>query len=196
MFKVADTAPGSNASFLSFSSEPDVTLDASKTVDTGAIDARGVTQWGLETALNDGPFHVQGGYFQYEIAGRTTATNPGFSGWYAWATWSLTGESHVYDPGDATFRGLKPDHPLGTPGGWGALELKARYSNLDLEYQPLLAGGVPGGVQNVWTLGVNWFPTYSLKFSLDYNNVSVVHTGAPANDISANAVVLRSQLAL
>ena len=196
VFKVSDNAPGSNASFFSLSSEPDMTLDASKTVDTGAIDARGLTQWGLETALNDGPFHVQGGYFQYEIARRTTATNPAFSGWYAWATWSLTGEGHVYDPSDATFRGLKPDHPLGTPGGWGALELKARYSNLDLEYQPLLAGGVPGGVQNVWTLGANWFPTYSLKFSLDYNNISVVHTGAPANDISANAVVLRSQLAL
>ena len=82
------------------------------------------------------------------------------------------------------------------PGGWGAWELKARYSNLDLESQPLLAGGVAGGVQNIWTVGMNWFPTYGLRFALDYSNISITHTGAPANDISANAIALRSQLAL
>ena len=195
VFKVADTVPGSNGVY-ELSSEPELTVDGSRTVDTGAVDARGVNQWGVETALNDGPFHAQGGYFQIEIQRRTALPNPDFSGWYAFATWSLTGESHVYDPATAVFRGLKPAHPLGTPGGWGAWELKARYSNIDLESRPLLAGGVAGGVQNIWTVGMNWFPTYGLRFALDYSNIGVTHTGAPANDISANAIALRSQLAL
>ncbi|MBA2588813.1 MAG: hypothetical protein H0U98_09335 [Alphaproteobacteria bacterium] len=196
VFKVADTAPNTSANSFSLSSEAELTVDSSKTVDTGAVDAKSVTAWGLETALNDGPWHVQGGYFHYQIARRLALPDPDFSGWYAFATWSLTGESHVYDPGVAIFRGLRPAHPLGTPGGWGALELKARYSNLDLEYQPLLAGGVAGGKQNIWTAGVNWFPVPGLRFALDYSNIQVVHTGARGNDISANAIALRSQIAL
>ena len=196
VFKVADAAPNANENSFDLSSEAELTVDGSKTVDTGAVDARGVTAWGLETALNDGPWHVQGGYFHYQIARRLALPDPDFSGWYAFATWSLTGESHAYDPATAIFRGLKPDHPLGTPGGWGALELKARYSNLDLEYQPLLAGGVAGGNQNIWTMGVNWFPANGLRFALDYSNISVSHAGAPANDISANAIALRSQILL
>ncbi len=196
VFKVADTAPNSNANSFSLSSEAELTVDGSKTVDTGPVDARGVTQWGLETALNDGPWHVQGGYFHYAIARRLALPGPDFSGWYAFATWSLTGESHDYDPSVAIFRGLKPDHPLGTPGGWGALELKARFSNLDLEFQPLLAGGVAGGNQNIWTVGMNWIPVTGIRFALDYSNIAVSHAGAPANDISANAIALRSQISL
>jgi phosphate-selective porin OprO/OprP len=196
VFKVADTAPNSNANSFNLAGEAELTVDGSKTVDTGAVDAKGVTAWGLETALNDGPFHVQGGYFHYAIARRLALPDPDFSGWYAFATWSLTGESHLYDPTVAIFRGLRPDHPLGTPGGWGAFELKARFSNLDLEYQPLLAGGVAGGNQNIWTVGMNWIPVPGLRFALDYSNIAVSHAGAPANDISANAIALRSQIAL
>ncbi len=94
---------------------------------------------------------------------------------------------------------MRPATPLGTPGGWGALELKARYSNIDLDYQPLLAaasGGVTGGEQNVWTVGLNWYPVNGLKFQLDYDNIQVNHVNAPTTDISANAVAVRAQVSL
>ncbi len=35
----------------------------------------------------------------------------------------------------ASFRGLRPANPLGS-GGWGAWELKARYSDIDLDFLP------------------------------------------------------------
>ena len=69
-------------------------------------------------------------------------------------TYSLTGEQHPYDPTTASFRGLRPAKPLGTPGGWGAWEVTARYSNIDLDYLPFCtaaSGGIAGGKQDVWT---------------------------------------------
>jgi phosphate-selective porin OprO/OprP len=110
----------------------------------------------------------------------------------------LTGEARAYDPGAASFRGLKPAHPLGKDG-FGAWEVAARYSNIDLAFDPFAgaaAGAVTGGQQNIWTLGLNWYPTAGLRFMLDYDNIQVNHVEAPAGDISAGAVALRSQISL
>ena len=53
------------------------------------------------------------------LARRNTAIpDPSFSGFYALATWSLTGEVHAYDPTTASFRGLRPLSGLGS-GGFG-----------------------------------------------------------------------------
>jgi len=198
VFKIADAAANTdNSNFFSLSNGPELAIDATKTVNTGNIDAKAVTEWGLETAAVYGPVYGQGGYFHYDIERRTALPSPDFDGWYALLTWSLTGESHAYDPTTASFRGLRPTNPLGTPGGWGAWELKARYSDIDLDYNPFVApaaGGVAGGKQDVWTVGVNWYPTNGLRFALDYDNISVNHINAPANDISANAIALRSQI--
>jgi len=124
--------------------------------------------------------------------------NPDFSGWYALLTYSLTGEQHPYDPTTASFRSLRPNNPLGS-GGWGAWELKARYSDIDLDYLPFNTaanGGIAGGKQDVWTVGVNWYPTSGLRFALEYDNISVNHVNAPSTDISASALALRSQISL
>ena len=115
------------------------------------------------------------------------------------ATWSLTGETHSYDPATASFRGLRPAKPLGSDGGIGAWEIKARYSNVNLDYFAGVAaasGGVAGGVQNIWSLGLNWYPTSGIRFALNYDNIQVNHINAPATDISANAIALRSQISL
>jgi phosphate-selective porin OprO/OprP len=139
----------------------------------------------------------QGGWFHYDITRHTALPNPDFSGWYVQATYSLTGEEHTYNPANASFRGLKPAHPLGTPGGIGAWEVTARYSNIDLDFMPYAtpaAGGIAGGQQNVWIMGVNWYPTNGLRFMVDYYNIQVDHVNAPANDISANAIGIRSQI--
>jgi phosphate-selective porin OprO/OprP len=198
VFKPADATAGSNSpNTFNFSNGPELAIDANKTVNTGAIDAKAITEWGLESAANYGPFYAQGGYFHYDVTRRAALPSPRFSGWYALATWSLSGESRRYDAGTASFRGLKPSHPLGTDGGVGAFEIAARYSHIDLDYRPLLAtggGGITGGVQDVWTLGLNWYPTAGLRFALDYDNLQVNHVGAPMSGISANAIAARTQI--
>jgi phosphate-selective porin OprO/OprP len=199
VFKIADTAANANANSFSFSNGPEVALDATKTVNTGNIDANKVTQFGFETAATYAGFYGQGGWFHFDVDRRTAVPNPDFSGWYALLTYSLTGEEHLYDPTTASFRGLRPAKPLGSPGGYGAWELKARYSSIDLDFNPLTTaatGGIAGGKQDVWTLGVNWYVNNAIRFSLDYDNISVNHINAPATDISANAIALRSQISL
>jgi len=201
VLKLADPTPSTApvATVIRFSNGPEVAVDASKTVDTGNIDAKGVREFGFETAGTYDRLYGQGGWFRYEIDRRTALPNPHFSGWYAFLAYSLTGEQHPYDPTTASFRNLRPTNPLGTPGGWGAWEVTARYSDIDLNFLPSLTsanGGVAGGKQDVLSLGVNWYPNTVIKFQLNYDNLKVNHPNAPATNISADAVVLRSQIAL
>jgi len=196
VFRLADVAPGpASPNTMELSAGPELSVDASKTVDTGLLDARNATEFGMETALNLGRLFGQGGWFHYDIARRSATPNPSFHGWYAMATWSLSGETRPYDPATASFHGLIPAAPLGKDG-FGAWEVAARYSNMDLDFRPGMTGGAAGGVQDIWSLGLNWYPNQTIRFMLDYSNIQVNHANAPATDISANAVALRSQIAL
>lgn len=199
VLKLSDATASPAATVIRFSNGPEVAVDASKTVDTGNIDANRVREFGFETAGTYDSFYGQGGWFHYDIDRRIAVPNPDFSGWYAFLAYSLTGEQHPYDPATASFSNLRPAKPLGSPGGWGAWEVLARYSSIDLDYQPFASaasGGIAGGKQDVWTIGLNWYPNNTIKFQLDYDNIKVNHVNAPANDISADAVVLRSQISL
>jgi len=205
VFKPTDTVAGSVSpttvlNAVSFGNGPELAVDSTKTVATPSFDAKTVTEYGFETAGEYDALYVQGGYFHYSITRRNPAIiNPDFSGWYALATWSLTGETHAYDPTTASFRGLRPLHGLGNGDGWGAWELKARYSHIDLDFNPLTsaaAGGVAGGIQDVYSLGLNWYPTNGIRFALEYDNIKVNHVNASANDISSDAIGLRTQLSL
>lgn len=197
VFRLADTAPGHPPGSVSLANGPEMAVDASRTVDTGPLSAQGVSEAGLETAGVWGPVYGEAGWFGYRVR-RATLPSPSFSGWYVEGAVSLTGEPRPYDPVTASFRMPAPEHPLGTPGGMGAFEAAARFSRVDLDWRPDLspaAGGVTGGVQDVWSLGLNWYPNTVLKFMLDYDNITVRHAEAHARDISAQAVALRSQIA-
>jgi len=198
VFRFGDGAPGTSPNPIDLSAGPELSVDGSKTVDTGALDARDATEFGIETALNLGRLFGQGGWFHYDVTRRSPVPSPSFHGWYGMATWSLSGESRPYDPTTASFHGLIPEAPLGRHG-FGAWEVVARYSSMDLDFVPFTgasAGGVAGGVQNVWSVGLNWYPNPTVRFMLDYDNIQVNHANAPGNDISANAIGLRSQIAL
>jgi phosphate-selective porin OprO/OprP len=197
VLSLADAAANTNTSnFISFGNGPELAVDSTKTVNTGNIDAKKVDQYQFESALEYGGFYAQGGWDHYHVTRRTSLPSPSFSGWYAQGSYALTGEAHPYDPVTASFRNLVPTDPLGE-GGLGAWEVAARYSNIDLDYLPMQStalGGVPGGNQNVWTLGLNWYPTNGLKFQFNYYNLQVNHVNAPTSDISANAFGIRSQI--
>jgi len=80
------------------------------------------------------------------------------TGWYASATWLMTGE----DKEDFE----RPRRPLFTEG-IGAIELAARYERLSFgsaeQVGPAFANPRAehflGNTDSVWTLGVNWFPS-------------------------------------
>jgi phosphate-selective porin OprO/OprP len=197
VYKLPDAAANTAASnVISFSNGPELSVDAGKTVNTGNIDAAKVGEYGFETAFEYAGLYGQGSWFHYNVVRRAALPDPDFSGWYALLTYSLTGESHPYDPTTASFRNLRPAHPFGE-GGWGAWEIAARYSNVDLDFRPTLntaLGGVAGGIQDVITVGLNWYPTNGIKFQLNYLNIHANHVNAPAADISSDAIAIRTQV--
>lgn len=83
--------------------------------------------------------------------------NPTFSGWYAYGSYFLTGESRAYH--GAVFQRLRPRRNFLENGGLGAFEVAARYSTLDLtadevsKDQDLIEGT---RLDNV-TLALNWY---------------------------------------
>jgi len=121
--------------------------------------------------------------------------------WQLAATYLLTGDT-------ASFGTVKPNRPfvIGQPG-WGALELAARVSALDLDSAAFInAGGAvhdwfanPGAQANkvlAWTAGLNWYLNQNVAWYLDYT-VSRFDGGAPdgADRANESAFFTRFQVA-
>jgi phosphate-selective porin OprO/OprP len=189
---------------------PELRTDGTRLVSTtppggAAIDASGARHYGFELAAQKQNFLIQGEYFDIALDRRNNraanVTNPKFSGWYVEGGWVLTGEARKYNPANFAFDAPAITNPFDPKAGkWGAWELAARYSVLDLnhhEYATVAADRVRGGLQEIATVGVNWFPNSVTKFSLDYLDVDVDRRDATGVQIgqSYKAVNLRSQYA-
>jgi phosphate-selective porin OprO/OprP len=70
-------------------------------------------------------------------------------------------------------------------GGYGAWELAARYSTLDLN-----DAGVSGGEMDVYSLGVNWWLTSASQFSLNYRYVDLDRFGLNGQSSGVNVRLL------
>ena len=188
VFKVADTTAGPNAQgSFSLGTTPELTVDntGAKLANTGALNARQVAQWGIETGAQWKSLYGQAGYFGFAVEERgPAAPTVNFGGWYAQASWVLTGETRGYSASSGSFGSPKPVQPFALDGsGWGAFELAARYSDLDLNDKAgvagaaLPAGGVRGGDQRIMTLGLNWYPNSVVRFELQAQNIQVSRLG-------------------
>ncbi|GAA0536928.1 phosphate-selective porin OprO/OprP [Rhizomicrobium palustre] len=217
VFKVADAAAGQGAArTITLNAPPEITVDntGTKFVTSGSLNAERVWQYGLEAAAEWQSLYTQAGYFRYGVDLRANAGAYGFGGWYGQASYLLTGESRPYSAATASFGNPKPRIPFSlSGGGWGAWEVAARYSDLDLNDHAgmkgaaLPTGGLRGGEQKAWTLGVNWYPNQALKFEAQYQNVGIDRLGTiPAAGTkpavnnafvgqSLNIIALRSQIA-
>lgn len=189
---------------LQLRERPELRVDGTRLVDTGQIDAKGAQAYGLELAAQKQNLLVQGEYFDISLNRRNPAvgaSDPSFNGWYVEGSWVLTGERRKYNTGTAAFDAPAVDKAFDPSNGqWGAWELAARYSTIDLNYAEnslIAADRVRGGQQDIWTVGINWFPNPAVKFMLDYYNVSVARRNAAGAAIGQDyrAVNLRSQIA-
>jgi len=197
---------------FSISNPPEVNLDDNSTKLVSVSDAN-VTDawaWNLESGVTYQNFLAQAGYFKYGIdqRGVTTLRGQGFDGWYVEGSWVLSGESRGWSAANAAFTNPKPRVNFSPDGGgWGAFELAARYSTLDLNDNAgvvggaLPAGGVRGGEQRIGTVGLNWYPNPVLKFTLQAQNVQASRIGTLGTTPNANigqnfnTIAFRSQLA-
>lgn len=145
----------------SFSSAPEVALSSNdKFLNTHKIpDASQLQRYGLEAAHVDGPFSWQAEYMEAHLQRNEGLPPLHFRGWYAYASWMLTGENRDYRESNATFGKVVP-HAAWNGHGGGALEVAVRLSQTDLNDRDIL-----GGKETNLTLGVNWYLDKAVRLS-------------------------------
>lgn len=147
-----------------------------RAVDTGSLsEATHTDTLGLEAAFQYKNLILQGEYMQVAVDRDNGFADVDLDGWYVGTSYMLTGEQRKYKSSSASFAGfiLDPDTMVDR-GGFGAWQLAARFSNLDLN-----DGVVAGGEMDTVTMGVNWYPLEQVRVTL--NQVFI--------DTDANAVV-------
>ncbi len=129
---------------------------------TGKVkDVDHVSMYGLESALQLGPLHLQGEYMSASVSRLEDSGEPNYkmSGGYAFASFFLTGDSMPYYVDQGEFGRVKPKKKS------GALELLARYSWVNLND---LDAGIEGGEGKNFTLGLSWYINPNCKIMLNY----------------------------
>jgi phosphate-selective porin OprO/OprP len=152
----------SASSSVRYRSRPESHL-APYVIDTGDIAADRALMVGAEAAWVNGPFSMQGEYLHSSVR-ENNGQVPGFNGFYASASWFLTGESRPYDRTEGMFGRVIPrkDFNWGK-GGSGAWEIAGRYSFVNLN-----SADVHGGRLSMLMAGVNWYLHSHVKWRFDY----------------------------
>ena len=169
-----------------FKQRPESHVTDINIIDTSIVsNASSVSKLGVELAITMGPFSAQAEYIRAHVE-RNGFGNLDFDGWYLETGYFLTGESRRYKQGK--FSRPNPKSAVGR-GGIGAWQLAARYSTIDLN-----DGVVIGGEADAVTVGLNWYPTPTLRFTANYVDVLSVE-GGPYADMTPRVFQVRSQWA-
>lgn len=209
-------ASGTSTQTITLSDRPELRIDPTVFLTTGAINVNHGSVVGAELAGAYENAFFQGEFFHYwldQYNTPTTATVPTptlqFDGGYAQASYAFGGR-RKYLPGTGAYSGVIPDHPLslsldnGLGGGWGALEVAARYSYVSLNSHVTAGipqsttGGVFGGNQHTETVGLNWYVNSNVRFMLNYLHATVdklAANGTTQGGVRIDALALRSQVA-
>ena len=159
---------------------PEADLANIRLIDSANLtDADDALQIGAEVAYFHGPLKINA---EYVNARYQRSAHPDFNpdSWYVSGVYNLSGERFSYANGIYTV-----PLPEQTGGMW---QLAARYSKLNAN-----DGGVVGGEQDNFTLGVNWYWRLNYKFMVNYNITNSAR-GSIQND--PNVVELRAQIML
>jgi len=177
---------------------PELRVDGTRLVDTGNISANGLTSIGAELGVNWKNWYGQAEYFNIDVDRRnigTSFSDPSFSGWYVQDSYILTGETRRYSTATGGFGGPRPAKPFDPKaGGWGAWEIAARYSVLDLNDNEgafgaaAPAGGIRGGEQEITTPGLIWTPNQNVRFLGNVYFVDVDRLSAGAGAFGAGTL--------
>jgi phosphate-selective porin OprO/OprP len=155
---------------VGFSQRPEIHL-ADKFVDTPDLVVDDMWVCGVEAALVCGPASVQAEYISAD-SDRKGASDAEFDGYYIQASYFLTGEHRNYKKSAGSFSRVKPFKNFREDGGWGAWEVAARYSSLDLS-----DSDIRGGELDDVTLGVNWHLNPNVRIMWNYVSADSDHGG-------------------
>lgn len=161
--------------------------------------ASGVTSNGQRTRLSpqayyyNGPFGLMAEYAssrQEAIKSGASAITFKNDAWHITGSWLLTGEN-------ASFKGVKPYSAFssGGDGGWGALELLARYqaASIDPSIPAAYRGSNVALAAKSWALGLNWYLNEAARLALNYEQTRL--EGGTLDNKTEDLLVARYQLA-
>ncbi len=128
-------------------------------------------RYGFEVVNAYGPFGLYGEYVKTKEerdglgTGGSNLADVDGRGWYVAGTWLVTGEEKVHGKAPKVKRNFDP-----RTGGLGALELVARFAQLDFDSDDPLPSPGENGVDTL-TVGFNWYlsPNARLMFNWGQN---------------------------
>jgi phosphate-selective porin OprO/OprP len=161
-------------STVRYESRPESYL-AHKVINTGDINAKGSGAVGTEAAYVNGPFCAQGEFLD-SLVQQNNGDRLNFYGFYAVASWYLTGESRPYDTVNGCFKRLVPlrNFDFGRGGAWGAFQAGVRFS-----YTDLTDGDVQGGRIHLLMGELNWYLHSHVRWMFNAGGGHV--TGGPSD---------------
>jgi len=211
----APNAGNGTPNTLSLSDEPELRIDPTTLLNTGTVGTvknpvTGGHVLDLETAASWKGFFWQGEYYYYDVDRFQLPSNH-FNGYYGQVSYTLTGETRRYNPQAGSYFRVLPRHPFSLKDGqWGAWEVGARYSYIDLDSNFVTGqslsgqpGAIEGGKQSAYSFALNWYPNDIVRLMLDFSHVDydkangAAVAGAPLGvpvGAKFDAVSLRSQV--
>jgi len=151
------------------------------------VDAEDINLFGGEIAMVLGSFHWQAEYMAAMV--ESNLLDDAFlDGWYVQAGYFLTGEHRPYKKSEGAFSRVKPLKPY-DKGGPGAIELKVRYSTIDLD-----DAGLTGGSEENISFGVNWYLTGNVRLMADLVRVMANDVNNTGRDADGCIFIIRAQV--
>jgi phosphate-selective porin OprO/OprP len=176
-----DAAAGAVRYPIQFRDRPELRVDGARLIDTGSFNAENASTLGVEAAFQLRNLYVEGEYQKLRVNRLDSAlADPDFDGFYLQGSWVITGEPRRYNPANGVFDAPSVAFPFNpSAGAWGAIELAARYSTLDLNSNEGAAGTAPaadavrGGEQSIMDLGINWYLNSVVRVMVHGQSVEV-----------------------
>lgn len=109
-------------------------------------------------AWEKGPLSLQGEYEHILINRAQSLGNLGFDGYYAMASYFLTGESRLFNFEYSGYVDITPIRH-----SYGAWQLSTQFSYLNLNDL-----NIQGGQERNWSIGLNFYPAKHLKYQAVY----------------------------
>jgi phosphate-selective porin OprO/OprP len=168
---------------IDLSAAPELEIDRrDPPLDAGSMAADGARAGGLELGLGWRGVQLQAEAYRIEID-RASGGTRRFEGWYVQASSVLVGRPREWKPDRASWSA-----PRAEDGArWGAVEVGARLSRLDLN-----DGEVRGGRQTAYAAALGWWPREAFGLLAQYQWVDV--RGAETGDRAFHTLALRAQL--
>jgi len=137
-----------------------------------------------------GPLSLIGEYAISDQGVRNTTTkadaNLHNTAWEISGGWILTGEN-------ASFSGVTPLHPFNPHNGdWGALQLVARYAELDIDnaaFKGYANSVTSASAAQAWSAGLNWYLNKNIRLNASFSHTTF--TGGGGAGTVSPAIVTR-----